>query len=74
VAGLRADFYRFDVDSNIAANSGLANAHQLSPKLTAIFGPWHRTEFYLNYGHGFHSNDARGTTLNIDPSSGTAAE
>jgi outer membrane receptor protein involved in Fe transport len=74
IAGLRADFYRFDVDSNIAANSGRANDQQFSPKLTAIFGPWQRTEFYLNYGHGFHSNDARGTTLNVDPGSGAAAE
>ena len=74
VAGLRADFYRFEVNSNIAANSGLANDRQISPKLTAIFGPWRSTEFYLNYGHGFHSNDARGTTLTVDPSTGAAAE
>jgi outer membrane receptor protein involved in Fe transport len=74
VAGLRADFYRFAVDSNIAANSGLANDRLLSPKLTAIFGPWSTTEFYLNYGHGFHSNDARGATLTVDPSTGAAAE
>ena len=73
VAGLRADFYRFEVNSNIAANSGLANDQQISPKLTAIFGPWRSTEFYLNYGHGFHSNDARGTTLTVDPSTGAAA-
>ena len=73
VAGLRADFYHFDVDSNIAANSGRASDRLLSPKLTAIFGPWDTTEFYMNYGHGFHSNDARGTTLTVDPSTGAAA-
>ena len=32
------------------------------------------TEFYVNYGHGFHSNDARGTTLSVDPSTGAAAD
>jgi outer membrane receptor protein involved in Fe transport len=74
VAGLRADFYRFDVDSNIAANSGLASERLLSPKLTAIFGPWNTTELYANYGHGFHSNDARGTTLTVDPATGAAAD
>lgn len=74
VAGLRADFYRFAVDSNIAANSGAANDRMLSPKLSAIFGPWETTELYMNYGHGFHSNDARGTTLSVDPSSGSAAQ
>jgi outer membrane receptor protein involved in Fe transport len=24
-----------------------------------ILGPWARTEFFVNYGEGFHSNDAR---------------
>ena len=74
VAGLRADFYRFDVNSNIAANSGTASDRRISPKLTAIFGPWASTEIFLNYGHGFHSNDARGTTLAVDPTSGASAE
>jgi outer membrane receptor protein involved in Fe transport len=40
------------------------------PKLALIFGPWKKTEVYLNYGHGFHSNDARGTTIKVDPSDG----
>lgn len=29
-----------------------------------------KTEFYLNYGQGFHSNDARGTTISVDPAAG----
>jgi hypothetical protein len=62
VAGLRYDAYRFDVDSSIAGDSGKANGHLVSPKLSFIFGPWRQTEFFLNYGKGFHSNDARGTT------------
>lgn len=61
--GLRADAYDFTVDSNIAANSGIANDQMVTPKLSLIFGPWQKTELYLNYGHGFHSNDARGTTI-----------
>ncbi|MBK7234927.1 MAG: TonB-dependent receptor [Sterolibacteriaceae bacterium] len=67
VAGLRADFYRFDVSSSIAANSGKVNDHIVNPKLSLIFGPWAKTEFYLNAGGGFHSNDARGTTIRVDP-------
>ena len=31
------------------------------------------TEFYVNAGGGFHSNDARGTTLTVDPKSGDPA-
>jgi len=72
LTGLRADFYRFDVESNLVANSGLANDQLLSPKFSAIFGPWATTELFLNYGHGFHSNDARGTTLSVDPATGAA--
>ncbi|WP_080753361.1 TonB-dependent receptor [Janthinobacterium lividum] len=62
VAGLRYDAYRFNVNSSIAGNSGAANDHVVSPKLSLILGPWSKTEFFVNYGKGFHSNDARGTT------------
>ena len=62
VAGLRYDAYRFKVDSSIDGNSGSANDHVVSPKLSLILGPWSKTEFFVNYGKGFHSNDARGTT------------
>jgi len=62
VAGLRYDAYRFKVDSSIDGDSGTANDHVVSPKLSLILGPWSRTEFFVNYGKGFHSNDARGTT------------
>lgn len=72
VAGLRADAYRFDVRSDRAANSGTASDHVFSPSLSVIAGPWRETEAYLNIGNGFHSNDARGTTINIDPRTGEA--
>ncbi len=67
VAGLRADYYRGDVTSDNPLNSGRANDHMLSPKLALIFGPWSKTEYYLNYGRGFHSNDVRGATISVDP-------
>lgn len=70
VQGVRADAYDFAVDSSLMANSGKANDQMVTPKLSAIFGPWRRSELYLNYGHGFHSNDARGTTITVDPASG----
>ena len=61
VAGLRADHYMFDVASNNAsANSGSTNDTMVSPKLSAIFSPARDAEVYLNWGRGFHSNDARG--------------
>lgn len=71
--GLRAEFYEADVDSHIAANSGSASDVLLSPKLALALGPWNRTEFYVNAGYGFHSNDARGATIRIDPATGEPA-
>ncbi len=51
------------------ANSGNEWDGIVSPKVNLIFGPWHETEFYLNYGLGFHSNDARGVNNTVDPTS-----
>jgi len=45
-----------------------------SPKLNFIFGPFDKTEHFLNYGQGFHSNDARGTTIAVDPKTGNPAD
>lgn len=73
VAGLRVDSYRFDVRSSLAANSGKASDHLASPSLSVIYGPWQTAELYANIGNGFHSNDARGATIQIDPKTGEAA-
>ncbi len=70
IAGLRYDHYFFDVTSGNPANSGRAHAGRLSPKLSAILGPWAKTELFANFGLGFHSNDARGVTITVDPRSG----
>jgi len=71
ITGLRADGFLFDVDAkNTRGNSGGEMAGIVSPKFTAVFGPWDKTEYYVNFGTGFHSNDARGVNTTIDPSSG----
>ena len=74
VAGVRADTYRFRVNGDNAANAGTVTATIANPKLGLIFGPWAKTEFYVNGGGGFHSNDARGTTITVDPKSGTPVD
>ena len=74
VAGVRADNFSFKVDSNNPANSGNTSATKVSPKLNLIFGPWNKTEFYTSAGYGFHSNDARGTTITVDPKTGNPAD
>jgi hypothetical protein len=72
--GVRADVYQFAVTSNNALNSGTGSDGLASPKFAAIFGPWAGTEFYANAGMGYHSNDARGAAINVDPSTGEPAE
>jgi hydrogenase/urease accessory protein HupE len=69
--GVRFDGFRFDNShSNIQQNNGTRYDGLVSPKLSIVFGPWADTEFYLNGGLGFHSNDARGINTRIDPASG----
>jgi TonB family protein len=77
--GLRADLLSFTVDNRLATGdptnpkSGVDAAHQFSPKASAVVTPLSRRdaelELYLNWGHGFHSNDVRGvfTTPAVTP-------
>ncbi|SFF51382.1 Outer membrane receptor proteins, mostly Fe transport [Duganella sp. CF458] len=60
-AGVRLDRYRF------AVGGARADETLASPSISLAFGPWSGTEFYLNAGRGFHSNDARGVTQAQDP-------
>lgn len=74
LAGLRADRVDMDVDAQLTPqNSGNAHGQILLPKLSLIFGPWNKTEFFVNAGQGFHSNDARGVTQTLDPTDGLPA-
>src|SRR5262249_59416601 len=43
-----------------------STAALVSPKGGITIGPWRGTELYINAGAGFHSNDARGTTVTRD--------
>jgi hypothetical protein len=71
VAGVRVDQFNAKVTSHAQSlNSGSATANKVSPKFSVIFGPWQKTEFFINAGKGFHSNDARGTTAKVDPKTG----
>jgi hypothetical protein len=67
IAGIRGDYYDADVDTELPENRGQRDDSILSPKLSFVFGPWNRTELYLNWGWGFHSNDARGWVATVDP-------
>jgi hypothetical protein len=74
ILGLRADGYRFNVNSDDSRNSGETSAGIVSPKGGVIIGPFGGTEFYANAGYGFHSNDARGATIRVDPQTGAPVD
>ena len=74
VVGVRADHFNFKVNSDNPANSGVASDTKFSPKVNLVFGPFQKTEFYTGAGYGFHSNDARGTVLSLDPKTGQPSD
>ncbi len=82
VAGLRFDFINFDNKNNFTyfakgpnpADSGDRFDYTPEPKLSLIFGPWAKTEFYLNGGLGFHTDDARGVNTTQDPKDGSLVQ
>ena len=71
-AGLRGDHFGVDVVDNLHKDgdsciTGNKDASMYSPKLNIVFTPFEKTDIYLNYGEGFHSNDARGVTTRDIP-------
>lgn len=63
VGGLRWETFTFNV-RNLCTTcalqpAGRTSSGMLLPKMSMILGPWAKTEFFVNYGEGFHSNDAR---------------
>jgi hypothetical protein len=73
-AGVRGDVYHFRVHSDRFENSGTDTAGLISPKFGVAFAPTRSVELYGNFGYGFHSNDARGATLTVDPLTGAPAD
>ncbi|MFC5453371.1 TonB-dependent receptor [Prosthecobacter fluviatilis] len=75
IPGVRGDVFQFNVEkSNLPENAGSLTKGIVSPKLSMVFGPWAKTEFYVNAGMGFHSNDARGVNITTDPNTGLPAD
>ena len=65
--GVRGDLFMASVASDNPANSGYTSAFLASPKAGVVFGPFDKTEFFLNGGFGYHSNDARGAVITVNP-------
>ncbi len=68
IIGAHGSWYYADVvDYDTPANSGNRAAPIFSPKGSLILGPWNKTEFYLDGGYSYHSDDARGAIATIAP-------
>lgn len=72
--GLRADAMGADVDAGDPRNAGTVSDLQVSPKLALAWRVARTFELYADAGRGFHSNDARGAVITVDPVTGEAAE
>jgi len=71
ILGLRGEFYDAGVNNNLTPeNSGDKSTKMFLPKGSLVLGPWEHTDFYLNGGYSFHSNNAEGSVVNIDPATG----
>lgn len=61
--GLRGDYFTFDVRNTCAGcpqqAAGRKDSGIVTTKANLILGPWAGTEFFFNFGSGYHSNDAR---------------
>jgi outer membrane receptor protein involved in Fe transport len=69
VTGARGDIFQYDVRNNLSGSAERLEGDQTravpSVKANLVLGPWADTEFFANFGTGFHSNDARAVV--IDP-------
>ena len=68
VTGARGDVFTFDVKERVNTTgdrlTGTATKARPNVKANLILGPWASTEFFGNFGTGFHSNDARAVISN----------
>jgi len=83
VLGARYDYYDFDVDDktgininsiDLSDNGGTSDDSISSVKASLIYTFNDEWEGYISAGQGFHSNDARGTTIRLDPTDGSVID
>lgn len=72
--GVRQEYLEADVHSDLGQNSGRADDGMTNLKAGLAYNLSEAMEAYLNVGQGFHSNDARGATITLDPLTGEPSE
>ncbi|MDH4186385.1 MAG: TonB-dependent receptor plug domain-containing protein [Nitrospira sp.] len=67
IGGVRGELFTFDVRNRCQACAeqpvGRTTSGVVLPKAGLILGPWLATELFVNYGEGYHSNDARSAVM-----------
>lgn len=71
--GLRGDYFTFNVEDLLDTSSdetvtlphasGYAQEAMLNPKFNMVYSPIQALDVFLNFGTGFHSNDARDVVI-----------
>lgn len=71
--GLRCDYFTFNVEDHLDTlsnemavlphASGYAQEVMFNPKFNMVFSPIESSDVFLNFGTGFHSNDARDVVI-----------
>ena len=71
--GLRGDYFTFNVEDHLDTvmnetgilphASGYAQEAMLNPKFNIVYSPIASSDVFLNFGTGFHSNDARDVVI-----------
>ena len=71
--GLRGDYFTFNVEDHLDTlsdetvtlphASGYAQQAMLNPKFNMVYSPIQSIDVFLNFGTGFHSNDARDVVI-----------
>ncbi len=79
ISGVRLDYLTFNVEDELDDPGAPSSSHGyeddvvVSPKGSAVVTARPNWDIFLNFGRGFHSNDARGVTAEVDPADPTAA-
>ena len=83
VVGARYDYFEFEVEDlvgqnvyglDLSVNGGRQRDSLVSLNASLIYTLDEHWEAYAALGEGFHSNDARGTTIRLDPITGEQVE
>lgn len=67
IIGVRYDHFDVEVDDKLSGVTNSDDDDLITPKLSLHFGPFKDTDIFVNYGKGFHSNDARGVVAGDVP-------